>query len=135
MTAKVSLVMVVVLGLCAALQYNDPDPLPWIGFYASAAVATLLYRTRWGYALCLVLSAIATAWALQLARAEMEPVAFAQVLQSMQAQTPGIERGREIGGLSLAGVWLATLGIGELLRRRAAETRSRLRSRRGEAET
>ena len=116
--AKLNLLISALMGLSAALQYNDPDPLPWIAFYACAAFAGFTHNGRMGAFFCLGLAAIGAGWASHLAQNHLDLLDFAKITQSMQAESPGIELGREIGGLSFASAWLAALGIGQWMRRR-----------------
>ena len=51
--AKLNLLISALMGLSAALQYNDPDPLPWIAFYACAAFAGFTHNGRMGAFFCL----------------------------------------------------------------------------------
>jgi len=118
MLTKINLLLCAIMGLCAALQYNDPDPLPWIAFYTLAATAGFLYTARVGPQACIAVAAVGGRWAVHIARAHHEIVSFTEIAQSMQAQAPGIELSRELGGLSLSSAWLAALGIGEWMRRR-----------------
>ncbi|MBM65132.1 MAG: hypothetical protein CMH55_02735 [Myxococcales bacterium] len=121
MWAKLNLVVSALMGLSAALQYNDPDPLPWIAFYGCAALAGFSYTARLGPFFCVAVAAIGAGWAGHLAQAHHQFLDWAHLAQSMQAESPGIELGREIGGLSLASAWLAAIGIGQWMRRREAQ--------------
>ena len=121
MWVKLNLLVSALMGLSAALQFNDPDPLSWIAFYGCAALAGFLYTARFGPFFCLGVSAVGAGWASQIAQAHYRLLDWSNLAQSMQAQTPGIELGREIGGLSLASAWLAALGIGQWMRRRERE--------------
>ena len=121
MLTKINLLLCAIMGLCAALQYNDPDPLPWIAFYGCAALAGLSYTARMGPFFCIGMAAIGAGWASHLAQAHPRLLDWSHLAHSMQAQSPGIELGREIGGLSLASAWLAAIGIGQWMRRREAQ--------------
>ena len=83
----------------AALQANDPDPLPWLTLYlASAALCAIAPYRALPKALPLALGAIAIAWAAALA-----PTVWSE------AAWTGTEVEREVGGLLVvaitAGAW------------------------------
>jgi FtsH-binding integral membrane protein len=93
----------------AAVQYNDPDPLVWISVYLIAAAASLLplvgHSTRW---LALALAVVCLPWAVALA---LRVLGRQPILES--------EEGREMLGLLLVVVWMASLVVREGRRRRA----------------
>ena len=81
-----------------AVQYNDPDPLRWMAMYGAAAgvaAAAAMDRLKWPFAA--VVAAVALAWALLWAT-------------RVVGQQPLFEEeGREMLGLTIAGVWCAIL--------------------------
>ena len=85
----------------AALQYNDPDPLPWVLLYGAAGLACLLPLGRGiGRHAAAFVAAIALGWAVVLAPG-IEGVAPADLTSSMQAKDGKVEIAREVGGLAL----------------------------------
>jgi hypothetical protein len=92
----------------AAVQWNDPDPLPWIAGYLCAAglsAAAVVGRMSWGVS---ALAAMAyTFWFLSLAPSLVgaDPAAF----QSLQMREASHEEPREALGLALCAGWSAAL--------------------------
>lgn len=87
--------MFAVFVLCAALQYNDPDPLVWVPIYLFPAVlAALAFRGR-----LLVAVPLLGAIAYVLAAAWYAPPYAPGYLDD--------EGAREAGGLLLSGLWMA----------------------------
>jgi len=105
----------------ATVQFNDPDPLPWLTVYATASLACLAWDRRWrprwravaaasvgGAAL---LGSIATGFALRL------QVPWLRALTDWDMHTGGAEVLRETCGLLLVAGWMFAL-----VRDRAAGT-------------
>jgi hypothetical protein len=91
--------------LCAGLQYNDPDPLPWMMAYAG--VATLCALAAFGGYFKWATIAVATAlgiWMLALVPGVIGWIGdgMPSVVGAMKAETPYIEETREFGGLLIA---------------------------------
>lgn len=107
----------------AALQYNDPDPVPWIAIYAAAAVACVLWslrRNAWPLAAAVAL--IALVWTATLLPDVLGYIGFSDLFLRMNEKGGRVEIGREIGGLTIVVAWMVVLLLGER-RRRAARTR------------
>ena len=86
----------------AMLQLNDPDPIPWVALYASAAGLCFLPRIRpAGYGF---LGLIAVGWSVHIARTGEwgTPMAGGGGLFAEEIV-------REIGGLWLVAGWMAVL--------------------------
>ena len=103
--------------LSGAVQFNDPDPLPWVAVYATAALLCAWAALgRFGRASTLLALAVATTafvWAATLApsavaflRSERQAVAF-----TMKTGDLLEEEARESGGLVLVTLWSAILGM------------------------
>jgi hypothetical protein len=103
------LVMALLFLASAALQYNDPDPLRWMAVYVGAAAACLA-RGRWRYDgfLAAVVGLCALVWALVLSPI-LPDLHAAELLQSMKAENPRIEQGREFLGLAIIAAWMAVI--------------------------
>ncbi|MET0284759.1 MAG: transmembrane 220 family protein [Polyangiales bacterium] len=96
----------------AAVQLNDPDPLGWTAIYASAALVSLAFaarRTVRPYAGAL--ASIALVWALTLVPEALQLARLADVTARMDIMRPEIEIARELGGLTIVLVWMATLAL------------------------
>lgn len=90
----------------AALQYNDPDPLVWVGLYGSAAVAlglAALGRPLPPLAWCVVgagLTLVAISWpGLMQFIGNTDGMT---ILDSMSRDHDYIEKTRELGGAAIA---------------------------------
>ena len=115
--------MAALFAVSAALQYNDPDPLPWIAIYAAAAVACVLWglrRTVWPLAAAVTL--IALGWAAALLPDVLGHIGLGDLFLRMDEKGGRVEIGREIGGLTIVVAWMVALLLAE--RRRVARARS-----------
>jgi hypothetical protein len=110
---KVANVAMLVLFLVAAgLQYNDPDPMVWIGMYGLAAVASGLYaaqRLAWSFAASVGVAALV--WAATFAPRVLGTASPGDLVRSMKAETPQVEESREALGLLIVAAWMAALAV------------------------
>lgn len=116
--------MAALFALSAALQYNDPDPLPWIAIYTAAAAACVLWglrRTAWPLTAAVLLFALG--WAAALLPDVLGFIGLSDVFLRMDEKGGRVEIGREIGGLTIVVAWMAVLLLAER-RRRAARAGS-----------
>jgi len=90
-------VMLVVFLLSCAVQYNDPDPLTWIGLYGAAGVVTAFAMTGRHTPLVIL----------------MGLGYFGYAMYNMPHIAPGewltTETSRESGGLMICAIWMAVL--------------------------
>ena len=101
-------VAALLFGICAAVQYNDPDAARWIAAYGAACVVSVLAAAgRPVKAASLALGAIYLVWAAVL---------LPGVIAS--GDVTG-EQGREAGGLLIAACW--TLAVFAVALRRGRE--------------
>lgn len=101
-------VMAALLLVCVALQYNDPDPVRWMVMYGAAAItsATLPHEKQLvplGYAI----AAIALVWSLVLLVGVWGKVDVGDIVEKMSEKGGAVEEERELGGLAIAGLWIA----------------------------
>ncbi len=107
--------------LSASLQFNDPDPVPWVLAYATAAgiaLAALLGKpVMW--------IAAAAGAAFTLGAVSLSPALGTAPLAELvvpEMKTTAIEEARESLGLALCAVWMTVLAVhGWRERRSAAE--------------
>ena len=101
-----SLMFALILFGFASLQFNDPDPLPWIGFYVLCALVSLLLVFNIFYsslfwlavAACLLRLLIVGSGAFEyLQHMDQEPL-----MQAMNPNKPYIEEAREFLGAFIA---------------------------------
>jgi hypothetical protein len=116
---SVDLAFALILLFFTALQFNDPDPLFWIGLYGLAALGPLLTLFRpfnsalfWlGVGYCLAGVTLSLGGGLEfLPYAGQEPL-----MQAMNPEKPYIEEAREVIGTLIA---LAMIAIHSFLHRR-----------------
>ena len=94
----------------AGVQWNDPDPLRWIGFYGLAAAASLglVLDRAWRaleIAAALLAAGVVLALAPALSRARLE------AFTSFHMKSSGDELVRELGGAAIVLVWSCALVI------------------------
>jgi hypothetical protein len=105
----------------AALQWNDPDPIPWVALYGAAAVAALLHgRVTGAGPLAAAVAAVALGWGawLLIDLAELPPLG--EVVRHQPMQGDAVEELREAIGLGLVALWTGALAARSL---RAARRR------------
>lgn len=120
MARWVNIAVAAVLGWCAIVQYNDPDPALWIAVYAAgAAMAGLAAAGRYYTPALLLLGAVILFWMGTLAHGVGD--FFAQgdpglLFTGMSPERPYVELTREFLGL---GIILASCAVYLWLARRA----------------
>jgi hypothetical protein len=103
--------MAAVFVLSAAVQWNDPDPARWIGFYAFAALTALtaILQARWLRVLETSLAglalAVVVAFAPALGGVRVEAVT------SIEMKSAGDEEVRELGGAAIVLAFAAVLVV------------------------
>lgn len=111
-----NLVMVLLFGLSVAVQYNDPDPLPWMVIYGLATVLAVAFaidsaRPVWARA-CLLLALVALAWSAVLLYQSFqsaEELSLKAVFAEVGMINLRVELVRECGGLLIVAVWMLVL--------------------------
>ena len=107
--------------LSAAVQYNDPDPLPWMAAYLGGAVACLLSDAVRQRGLFAWLVAGLTAFAaVRLAPEALAVEQLSDLTASMTVERPEIEAARETLGLAFVSLWSAGVGTRDQWMRRAS---------------
>ena len=92
--------------LSAAVQFNDPDALPWIAVYLLAAAMCLNQwfgsRLAWLPPLLFAGSLGGILWLLPNIVGQ---VSLVEIVESVSMRTRAVEEAREIGGLGLITLW------------------------------
>jgi len=104
--------LAVLFFLCAGLQYNDPDPLPWMLMYASVATLCALAAFGGYFKWITIGTMIALAiWMFALLPGVLGWIGdgMPSIAGAMKAETPYIEETREFGGLLMVIAALAHL--------------------------
>lgn len=105
------LLMVVLFAVSAALQYDDPDPIPWMAIYAVAAVLTAVGpRLPAGRAVARLVAVTALVWAVLIAPGA-RGADWAEVFGATTMKTQAVEVARETLGLLIVCVWLVVLSF------------------------
>lgn len=103
-------VMLAAFVLGVAVQYNDPDPWPWIVIYSAAAVACLSFARGWMLRrLPVAVGLVALVWAATLVPDVLGHVGFGELFESIEMKGPEVEAGREMGGLLIITAWMGVL--------------------------
>ena len=95
-----------------AVQFNDPDPLPWIAIYglgAAACASGLLDRGHWAFPV--TVGAIAMAWAATIAPRVLRRTPFLDMFEAFEMRDLGVEESREMYGLAVVAAWMAVLAV------------------------
>ncbi len=102
--------MLAAFGMSVLVQYNDPDPLPWMSIYGAAAGA-VLWRMRGSLprGIPLAVGLIALLWAVTVAPDVIGKVGFSEIFASYEMKTAAVEKAREMGGLLIVAVWMGVL--------------------------
>jgi hypothetical protein len=94
------------------VQYNDPDPIPWILIYGFALLTcVLVLANRPRRALAGITAAVALVWALALLPRVLGQVAPGDLFRETGMATLEIEEGREMIGLLLVAIWMTVLFV------------------------
>lgn len=97
---------------CALVQWNDPDPVPWIVVYGLAALSSARAARgvpmRW---LSAALAVGAAAWAGALVASSTGPLLVAEHFTRWEMRGGPAEEAREIGGLLLVFVGAAAVVV------------------------
>ena len=94
------------------VQFNDPDPLKWVLIYAAAAWASFLSALgRVTRLLPSGIAAVALLWAATIVPRVVGRVPFADMFREWEMQNAGVEESRELYGLMLIAVWMASVAM------------------------
>jgi hypothetical protein len=102
-------IMLLMFLFSAAVQFNDPDPLGWIGIYgAAAAVCGLEIRRRHSAWAAAAVGLIALVWAGSLYyRAREVPISL--LFAEWEMRDLHVEEAREMYGLMIVAVWMIVI--------------------------
>jgi Transmembrane family 220, helix len=103
-------VMTAAFVFSVAVQYNDPDPLPWMGIYGAAAVASAWAALRprgYPWPFPAAVGTVALVWSFFLLPQVVGKVRLAELFASWEMKSPRVEVAREAGGLLIVAAWMA----------------------------
>jgi len=98
--------MALAFGFSLVVQWNDPDPLPWMVIYGAALLVCFLEiagRTR--IVPPLLVAAGALVWAGTIAPRVLGTVGFGEMFGGFEMRDVGVEESREMYGLLLVACW------------------------------
>ena len=103
-----NIVMAVLFAVSAALQFNDPDPLPWFLIYAAGALIAGMsaMKSSSGWLAPALVGLTALVWGVWLLGHLTAGFAWGQLAETMKAETPSIEESRESLGLFVLATWM-----------------------------
>ena len=123
MIRALDILMAIVFGISALLQWNDPDPWPWALIYGGAAVVSGMSAARasTGRLAPTMIAVVAVRWGIWVLTHISGGIAWSHVAESMKADSPQIEESRETLGLFLTAAWMGFIAYrrGGTARRRA----------------
>lgn len=107
-------IMAAAFALSVVVQYNDPDPLQWMGIYGAAAVVAIWAASRprrypwWAPA---AVGALAAVWAVRLLPDVLGRVRIPELFASWEMKNATVEEARESGGLLIVALWMAVTTV------------------------
>jgi hypothetical protein len=109
----VSAAMTALFLVAVAVQYNDPDPLPWMAIYGSALVlsAWAAVRRRAPLLPAVLVALVSLVAGLAIGAALPRSVAPSEMFQAWEMKSPAIEEAREAVGLLIVAVWAFVLSF------------------------
>jgi len=113
--------MTAVFVLSAAVQWNDPDPYGWIGFYLLAGVSALGLALGRAWRVVEFLALVASALVVVALLPSLE-TARVEAFTSFKMRSSDDELVRELVGAAVALVWTSGLVWRRQRARRAART-------------
>jgi len=109
--------MALLFAFAASLNFNDPDPVQWVGIYGAAMALSALAAWRplllpW-YAPAIV-GGIALAWAASIAPRALGKIPLGQMFASWEMKNSVVEENREMFGLLIVAAWMVVLVVARL---------------------
>jgi hypothetical protein len=102
-----SYLMAALFAVSAVLQYNDPDPAPWMAIYGTGAIISALMPTQKPFAgLAMIVGLGCSIWSLYLIHSTWGLIAVSDLTSKMSEKGGAVETGREAVGLAIEAVWL-----------------------------
>ncbi len=109
--------MALLFAWAAALNFNDPDPIQWVGIYGVAM--TLSALAAWRPALLpwfapAIVGGVALAWAASIAPRALGMIPLGRMVESWEMKSAVVEENREMFGLLIVAAWMLVLVIARL---------------------
>ena len=113
----VDILLALIFSSFVAVQYNDPDPLQWMGIYGAAMIAfgyDAWRGVKWWAPLAV--AAVALPWAAYLFSRVVGTPGFPSFGVGQGMISSSVEETREMGGLVIVVVTMASLAVRARLR-------------------
>lgn len=108
----------------AILQYNDPNPLPWVLIYLAAALScALVVMKRAGWRLPAAVAIVAVVWCGVYVFRGAWSVPVEEMFAEWEMKNQEVLQTREMFGLGIIAVWTALLAVFAWMGSRSASTR------------
>jgi hypothetical protein len=107
-------VLALLFALAAVLNLDDPDAVPWVAFYAAAAIAAGWRALRPGGPPRIVpigVAVVAAVWAAQLAPQVLGRVGLRELWSAWEMKNARVEVGREFYGLCLVLLGMIAIAV------------------------
>lgn len=112
-----NVVMLAMFAFSVAVQFNDPDPLPWLAIYGAAAIVCgFEIRRKTPLWAPLVVAAIALTWSGWIA-ARVHDIPIGALFAEWEMKDVGVEEAREMYGLAIVALWMLAIAGGAWARR------------------
>jgi transmembrane protein TMEM220 len=107
------LTMALLFAFAAALQYNDPDPLPWVAIYLVAAMLSSAHALdrRLPPGVHVAVGVAAIGWAALIAVGGPDASEYGHMFDAWEMKSVAVEQAREASGLLIVAAWMAVLFI------------------------
>lgn len=106
--------MALLFMFAAAVNFNDPDPVQWVGIYGAAMVLSGLAAwrlTSFPWFAPAIVGGIALIWAGTIAPRALGKVPLNRMFESWEMKNAVIEENREMYGLLIVAAWMLVLVI------------------------
>lgn len=109
-TFNIPLAAVFVFG--ASLQFNDPNPTPWVLIYLAAALpCVFVVMKRPGWRLPVAVALVAAAWCSVYVYRGAWAVSFTEMFAEWEMKNQQVVQTREMFGLGIIATWMVVLAI------------------------
>jgi len=106
--------MAVLFAIAVVVQFNDSDPLRWVGVYGAALIVSILAAVRGGVPVVLpaTVGGIALAWGLVvMGHSGATLRTYQHMFEAWEMKNTSIEEAREATGLLIVFFWMAIVGL------------------------
>jgi hypothetical protein len=107
--------MVPLFLLAVAVQWNDPDPLPWMAIYGAAFGVSLVVALRGRIAVMAPVLAglVALIWSVATMSSGTPAAGYWHMFDAWEMTSPSSEEAREASGLLIVAGWMFVIAAGQ----------------------